>query len=115
MTAKVGAPPGGRVHWLIWNLPSEIKRAYEIIFDYEFHNYLLQRKPDGKHKATDFFIVVRTSRRCWRCYYFHFEYKYFEYFSEKTSNKMAEHILKVYHKIRASEERAKLEQKERDS
>lgn len=103
--SKVGAPPGGRVHWLIWNLPLEIKHAYKIRFDYEYHNYFLIRYPFGnvKRNPQDIFVVVRTSRRCWRCMYYHFDYEYFEYFSEQTSKKLAEHILRVYRKIKKSE------------
>lgn len=99
--AKVGAPPGGRVHWLIWNLPPEIKQAYDIIFDYSYHKYFLVRYMPGKRKPTDQFTVIRTSRRCWRCMYFNYELKRFEYFSEKTSGALAEKILQVYREMKS--------------
>lgn len=90
-----------RVHWLIYNLPSCITRAYKLEFDYLYHNYFLVRYKG--RRLCDLFVVVRSSRRCWRCMYYHSDYTYFEYFSEKTSADMARHIEKIYRKIRKSE------------
>lgn len=105
MMRKVGAPAGGRVHWLLWNLPPRLSTVYRVHMDYLYHNYLFIRQLDRRRMPRDLFIVVRTSRKCWRCMYFHFEYNYFEYFSERTSKKLVAHMERVYDKIRKSEER----------
>ncbi len=102
---KVGAPSGGRVHWFLWNLPAYLKRMYDVVFDYEFHNYLLIRY--NARTMSDMFLVIRSSRKCWRCMYFHREYRYFEYFSEQTSKQLVEHIEKIVRKIQDSEEKIK--------
>lgn len=103
--SKVGAPPGGRVHWFLWNLTSDLKRMYDVVFDYEFHNYFLIRY--NQRTMSDMFLVVRSSRKCWRCMYFHREYKYFEYFSETTSKKLVDHIERIVRKIQAAEQKQK--------
>lgn len=94
-----------RVHWFILNLPLCIKRNYKLFFDYEYHNYTLLRYPYGKKwgSPVDLFVIIRTSRRCWRGMYFHFEYNYFEYFSAQTSKKVCERMESIYRKIFASE------------
>lgn len=102
---KAGAPMGGRVHWFIMFLPREFKRTYQLRFDYEYHNYHFTRY--DKRTPIDEFIIIRTSRNCFRCMYFHFEWNYFEYFSEETAREAAEHVIAVYNKVRASEERAR--------
>ena len=101
----IGAPLGGRVHWLLWNLPTGFKRLYKLRFDYEYHNYHFTRY-DGR-MPIDQFIVVRTSRRCFRCMYFNYETNYFEYFSEQTSTLMANHMMRVYQKIATAERQRK--------
>lgn len=106
--AKVGAPLGGRVHWLLYHLPRNIARDFRLYMDYDYHNYMFMRFPIGKRNPRDLFIIIRTSRKCFRCMYFHFEYNYFEYFSERTSRKMAEHMERVYLKILKSEHENRL-------
>lgn len=98
---KSGAPMGGRVHWLLMFLSKEFKRVHTLRFDYEYHNYHFTRY--DKRTPIDEYIIVRTSRNCFRCTYFNFESTYFEYFSEPTAQLTAEHILRVYNKIRAAE------------
>lgn len=65
-----GAPKGGRVHWLIYRLSGDFKRKYYISYDYSKHSYLFLRNYGGfsfkKLRCTDMFIVVRTSKLCWR-------------------------------------------------
>lgn len=100
-TGKVGAPLGGRVHWLLWHLGKDFKRAYKLRFDYEYHNYHFTRY--AARTPIDEYIIIRTSRRCFRCMYFNYENEYFEYFSEKTSKEMAQHMERLYKKIRRAE------------
>lgn len=107
MARKVGAPAGGRVHWFLWSLPRAVSKAYTVRYDYEYHNYVLIRYPEGdeRRKPIDEFIIIRTSRRCWRVMYYHFENEYFEYFSEETSQAAGEHVERVYERMRTAEER----------
>lgn len=39
----IGAPKGGRVHWLLWCLPPDFKRAYKLYFNYAYHRYCFYR------------------------------------------------------------------------
>jgi len=102
MNGKVGAPAGGRVHWLLWHLPGEFKRAYKLRFDYEYHNYHFTRY-SNRFTPIDEYIIVRTSRRCFRCMYFNYETTYFEYFSEETSKEMADHLMRFFKKMQIAE------------
>lgn len=100
---KIGAPMGGRVHWLLLCLRKEFKRSYKLRYDYEYHNYHFTRY--GKRTPIDEFIVVRTSKKCFRVMYFNFRNTYFEYFSERTPFECAEHIEELFHKVKMAEER----------
>lgn len=93
-----GAPSGGRVHWLLMFLSKEFKRAYRLRFDYEYHNYHFARY-EGR-TLLDEFLIVRTSRSCFRVTYFNVENLYFEYFSEPTARECAEHINAFFEKMR---------------
>ncbi len=103
MGGKVGAPLGGRVHWVLWNLPVEFKRAYKLRFDYEYHNYNFVRYVG--RVPIDQFIIIRTSRKCFRCMYYNFDTDYFEYFSEPTAEGIANRVVELYEKIRQAERR----------
>lgn len=105
---RVGAPPGGRVHWLLLHLPREFARAYTLRYDYLYHNYHFTRY--DKRTIVDEFIVVRTSRRCFRVMFFSWRYNYFEYFSEKTSKACAAHMQRVFAKMKLAEWLARVEQ-----
>lgn len=100
-----GAPVGGRVHWLLWCLPKAFKKAYRLRYDYEYHNYHFARYYERAHSPVDEFIVIRTSKHCFRCMYFNYETSYFEYFSEPTPKAAAEHLEAFYEKILRSEAR----------
>ena len=54
-----------RVHWLLHNLPSWFKAMYDIVFDYKYHRYVFTRYDNNE--LIDCFIVIRTSKRCFRC------------------------------------------------
>ena len=62
---KVGAPKGGRVHWLLWNLKAEFKRAYNCSYNYANHNYTFYRMTEKK-QLCDIFIIKQTCESCWR-------------------------------------------------
>lgn len=101
MKGKVGAPPGGRVHWLLMFLSKAFKLTYKLNFDYEYHNYHFTRY--NERTPVDEFNVIRTSRNCFRVMYFNFETLYFEYFSEPTARECAEHIELLYQRIAKAE------------
>lgn len=85
MANKRGAPPGGRVHWLLFCLPNEFKQAYQIEYDYARHNYTFYRM-NGK-ELYDVFIVVQTSLHYWHVTYANLDTHQYEYFGDcKTSH-----------------------------
>lgn len=68
-TGKVGAPKGGRTHWLDDCLPRQFKQVYKLIgWNYSFHNYLYERQT-GERNRRDLFAIVRTSPKCFRVTY----------------------------------------------
>lgn len=92
MSRKVGAPPGGRVHWFILHLKTLTRQNYRLVYDYEYHNYKLIRVL--RRTLIDEFTIIRTSRRCFRCIYCNLQNRYFKYFSAQTSKGLAELIEK---------------------
>lgn len=98
---RIGAPMGGRVHWLLLFLSKRFLNAYRLRFDYEYHNYYFSRY-DGR-TVRDEFIVVRTSRSCFRVMYFNHVNTYFEYFSEPTAKRTAEHMEELFEKVMKAE------------
>lgn len=101
MKNRGGAPIGGRVHWLLMFLSKDFKRAYRLEFDYEYHNYFFARYVG--RTVIDEFIIIRTSRSCFRVMYFNHRTTYFEYFPERTARECAEHIEELFKKIRVVE------------
>lgn len=83
-----------RVHWLIWNLEKEFKKEYEKSFDYAYHKYTFYRY-EGK-KLYDIFIVVRTSKRCFRVMYSNIHTKEIQYFSCYKSSHVARRMWYIY-------------------
>lgn len=91
---KVGAPPGGRVHWLLDRLNPEIFKAYRLQYKGQYHNYRLYRQ--RRWETLDEFIIVRTSKHCFRITYFNSVYMYFKAFSCYDSAEAADLIYKIY-------------------
>lgn len=89
----VGAPKGGRVHWLLWNLTPEFKGKYTLHFDYRYHNYVFLRY--DKRKLRDIFIVMRTSIHRWKCVYFNVHCLAFERCSTRKSDDMARCLMLI--------------------
>ena len=94
MKKNVGAPKGGRVHWLIFHLPSDFKGAYEIYYNYDKHNYLFIRH--AGRKVLDVFIVKQTSKHYWRCMYVNIEKQKYECFGYKNTRILAEIMYELY-------------------
>lgn len=94
MIRKVGAPKGGRVHWLLWNLPLEFKGKYNLMYNYANHNYLFYRM-NGR-KIYDIFIVKQSSTHYWRVMYVHAEKQIYEYFAYRNTRIIAEYMFELY-------------------
>ncbi len=78
----VGAPPGLTMHWLQYELPVEFKKNYRVTYNQRYHHYRYARYK--KRTLIDEFIVVRTSKKCYRVVYFNNDYLYFKYFSSRN-------------------------------
>lgn len=101
MVRLPGAPAGGRVHWLLWALRGEFVHVYEVHYDYLYHNYAFIRyRPHRYNCILDIFIVIRTSNKCWRVFYFNDERMIFKFESCKTFRECASWILNVYSKVK---------------
>ena len=95
---KIGAPKGGRVHWLLWELNKEFKSKYLCSYDYALHRYCFYRMDGRSHRLYDVFLVVRTSRRCFRVTYYNVHTNYSEYLS-CTKPSMTAHRMYYIYKI----------------
>lgn len=94
MGIKVGAPKGGRVHWLQYELSGEFFQNYKFYNNYNYHDYrfVLYRF----RTMVDEFLVVRTSKRCYRVIYYNADYNYFLYFSARDFKTCAAKIKGLY-------------------
>lgn len=93
MSRRVGAPDGGRVHWLLHNLTPEFKGKYTLLYNYNRHNYTFVRYRG--RKLYEIFIVMRTSIHSWRCVYYNDEYKAFERCHTRKSDDMARCLMLI--------------------
>lgn len=91
---RVGAPKGGRVHWFLFHLNKDIFKHYILEYDYSQHSYLLYRKV--KTSLYDMFVVIRTSKHCWRLSYVCASEKRYVYLSCKTSRECAYELYRIY-------------------
>ena len=92
---KVGAPKGGRVHWLLWHLPPDFKKAYRLLFDYKKHNYIFYRM-DGRTTLFDVFIIEQSSKHYWRAMYANSKTQKYEYFAYGNTRIIAEYMIELY-------------------
>ena len=92
---KPGAPKGGRVHWLLWNLKGEFKKAYEFAYSYAYHNYTFYRMTE-KRQLYDVFIVKETCPQCWRCAYVNLKTQTYEFFNCRKSKHLALRMWLIY-------------------
>jgi len=98
---RVGAPPGLTVHWLISALAGEFTKAYKLSYNRRFHHYRFYRF--RKRTLIDEFLVVRTSKRCYRVMYFNEDFKHFQYFSAKNYRDCAERMRGIFKAIQLAE------------
>jgi hypothetical protein len=98
---RFGAPKGGRVHWLLYSLPSDFLKVYDIDYNYKYHNYRFVRYAQNRVRyVIDEFIVIRTSKRCWRVSYFNRVTADFKYFNADTYSACSAKIYEVYYENR---------------
>ena len=90
----VGAPKGGRVHWLLWHLSSEFLKAYTLKYDYARHNYIFLRY--FRRKLYDVFVVVQTSAHYWRFMYGNAKTGRYEHFGARSTRRVAEKMYEIY-------------------
>lgn len=83
-----------RVHWLIHNLEREFKEKYILSYDYANHSYLFYRMKG--RKMHDCFIIVRTSKRCFRVSYANTEKRHYEAFTCRKSVNVARRMWYLY-------------------
>ena len=98
---RVGAPPGLTVHWLISALAGEFTKSYKLSYNRKYHHYRFYRF--RKRTLIDEFLVVRTSKRCYRVMYFNEDFKHFLYFSAKNYRECAERMRGIYNAIKLAE------------
>lgn len=91
---KAGAPRGGRVHWLLWSLPSDFKGAYDLSYNYDKHNYTFVRY-EGR-KAYDIFIIKQTSFHYWQAMYVDLKLQNYEKFGANSTEIIAEKMYLRY-------------------
>lgn len=85
---KIGAPKGGRVHYLLLSLkPYVWNYGYAVSFKYENKDYCLVRKI--KNTARAVFIIKKTSRSTYRLTYHNFLTKKTLYKSFNSAKKCA--------------------------
>lgn len=93
-----------RCHWLMLSLVPEFARAYQCEYNYAYHNYLFYRM--FGRKIYDLFVVVRTSRRCFRVMYYNSRNVTFQYFSCYRSESVCRRMYTLYLLDKAERERS---------
>lgn len=99
---RVGAPRGLRVHWLHYQLSGEFTLRYRLCYNYKFHHYRYARY--RKRTLIDEFIVIRSSKKCYRVMYFNNDFKFFKYFTARNYRECAEKLENIYKTFKAMEE-----------
>ena len=94
MKRGVGAPKGGRVHWMLFNLPRDFKMSYSLAYDYASHNYVFYRM-HGK-QLYDVFIVVQSSKHYWRMMYANCNKQIYDSFGYKNTRILGEKMYELY-------------------
>lgn len=102
---RVGAPPGLTVHWLISALAGDFTRAYKLSNNIKHHNYKFARY--NKRTLIDEFIVIRTSKRCYRVMYFNENFQHFQYFSASNYRECADKMISIYNVFKQIEKKEK--------
>ena len=94
MSKRVGAPKGGRVHWLLWHLPSDFKGAYRLVYSYARHNYIFYRM--AGRQIYDVFVVIQTSKHYWHVTYANAKNQDYARFGYRNTRIIAEWMYDIY-------------------
>lgn len=94
MLNSIGAPKGGRVHWLLIHLPNEFKAAYRLRYDYSRHNYVFYRM--RRRDLFDIFIVSQTSVHYWQLTYVNFLTQDYYHFGSQSAKNIAKKMFLIY-------------------
>lgn len=80
-----------RVHWLLWELSYQFKGYYKLLYNYETHRYCFYRNylDNNSKRLKEVFIVIRTSKRCYRMMYYNHFLSYFTYESFRSARTCA--------------------------
>lgn len=86
-----------RVHWLLWELSPSFKGYYRLLYDYKYHKYCFYRNycNNRGNRLKEIFIVIRTSKRCFRVMYYNDYRNIFAYSTFKSSKKCAEWMMNI--------------------
>lgn len=84
----------GRVHWLLWHLPAEFKKAYRLSFDYAYHHYTFVRYRG--RSVFDIFLVMQTSRHYWQVMYCNCETHRYEHFGYRNTKILAQKMTEIW-------------------
>lgn len=98
---NIGSPCGYYVHWLAEALRGEFLKAYHCSCDR--NNYRFSRY--RKRTLIDEFLIVRTSRKCYRVIYFNHDFNHYQYFSCRSYKDCAERMKSIYRIFKTIEER----------
>ena len=90
----IGAPKGGRVHWVLWELSGKFKNAYHLEYNYTYHRYVFYRL-NGR-SLHDIFIVSRTSKKYFRGVYVNVTNQRYDFFGAYSPADIARKIENIY-------------------
>lgn len=79
-----------RVHWCLIHLSKNILSNYIFKYDYSCHNYTLYRNKG--YKLYDCYMIVRTSRKCFRLMYYNSHNLTTKYYTFRKSKDVAAFI-----------------------
>lgn len=104
MSNRVGAPLGGRVHWLLLNLSGNFKLNHTLSYNYKTHCYTFYRYTGQRNKRiVDVYIIIRTSKRCFKLMYNNLNLDIYITKSFRTSKLCAGFMDKLFNEFTAYE------------
>lgn len=86
-----------RVHWLLYELPTEFKGAYKLRWEYAEHKYIFYRMDGNTKKVYDIFIINRSKyHRYFRACYCNVSRNTIEFFGSRKPSMIAEKMYDLY-------------------
>lgn len=86
-----------RVHWLLFELSLGFKGYYKLLYDYDRHSYCFYHNyfSGRSSRLKEVFIVIRTSKRCYRLMYYDNVRNSFFYESFKSARQCAQFMVRI--------------------